>query len=204
MRGLRRTLVSGRTPAAATAAVLCAAALSFLTPGLTPPADASAPRPPDTVAAPHTVAQKSSVAPCTPSQISTSVTLYTLGSSPTAPVGAVLFHNISATACSLRGVPTIGVLNASGQRIPVYERASTPHVVVPAVLQPSSTGPAAGSSVTWSNWSCTEGSFSLTIRFPGWSTSVPGSWGSVAGYSGSPCAVAGATLYVSTVARIGH
>jgi hypothetical protein len=193
---------------AATAVVLSVVAMSLLMPELTPAADASTHHPPDprpaVGVAPQTVAKKSSVASCTPSQISTSVTLYVLGSAPTAPAGAVLFHNISATACSLRGVPTVGVLNAGGQRLSVYERASMPHSAVPAVLQPSSTGSQAGSSLTWSSWSCPEGSFSLTIRFPGWSTSVPASWGSVAGYSGTPCAVTGATLYVSTVANVSH
>jgi hypothetical protein len=193
----------------ATAVLLSAVAMSLLMPVLTPAAVASTHRPPDRrpgvgVAAPQTVAKKSSVASCTPSQISTSVTLYVLGSAPTAPAGAVLFHNISPTACSLRGVPIVGVLNAGGQRLSVYERASTPRSAVPAVLQPSSTGSPAGSSLTWSSWSCPEGSFSLTIRFPGWSTSVPASWGSVAGYAGTPCALTGATLYVSTVANVGH
>jgi hypothetical protein len=104
----------------------------------------------------------------------------------------------------LRGVPTVGVLNAGGQPLSVYERASVPRSAVPAVLQPSSTSSQAGSSLTWSSWSCPEGSFSLTIRFPGWSTSVPASWGSVAGSSGTPCAVTGATVYVSTVANVSH
>ena len=209
MRALRRSLALRRPRVAATAVVLSAVAMSLLMPELTPAAVASTHRPPDPrpavgVAAPQTVAKKSSVASCTPSQISTSVTLYVLGSAPTAPVGAVLFHNISASACSLRGVPIVGLLNAGGQRLSVYERASTPHSAVPAVLQPSSASSQAGSSLTWSSWSCPEGSFSLTIRFPGWSTSVPASWGSVAGYSGTPCAVTGATLYVSTVATVGH
>jgi hypothetical protein len=203
MRALRRSLAPGRRPVAATAVVLSAVAISILVPELAPAADASTHRPP-VGDAPQTVAKKSSVASCTPSQISTSVTLYVLGSAPTAPAGAVLFHNISPTACSLRGVPIVGVLNAGGQRLSVYERASTPRSAVPAVLQPSSTGSPAGSSLTWSSWSCPEGSFSLTIRFPGWSTSVPASWGSVAGYAGTPCALTGATLYVSTVANVGH
>ncbi|HEY2562209.1 MAG TPA: hypothetical protein VGI44_00785 [Acidimicrobiales bacterium] len=204
MRALRRSLAPGRRPVAAPAVVLSAVALSLLVPELTPTADASTHRPAVRVAAPQTVAKKSSVASCTPSQISTSVTLYVLGSAPTAPAGAVLFHNISSTACSLQGVPTVGVLNAGGQRLSVYEPASVPRSAVPAVLQPSSTGSQAGSSLTWSSWSCPEGSFSLAIRFPGWSTSVPASWGSVAGYSGTPCAVTGATVYVSTVANVSH
>jgi hypothetical protein len=152
----------------------------------------------------RSVAQKTPVASCTPSQISTSVELYTLGTSPTSPAGAVLFHNTSGTACSLRGVPTVGVLTPAGQRIAVYQRSSTPRRPVGAVLQPSSNGKAAGSSLTWSSWSCRAGSFSLTIRFSGWSTSVPATWTSAVGYVGAPCAVTGATLYVSTVATINH
>jgi Protein of unknown function (DUF4232) len=153
---------------------------------------------------PSAAAQKKPVAACTPSQISTSVELYTLGKSPTSPAGAVLFHNTSGTACSLRGVPTVGVLDATGQRIAVYQRSSSSRRPVAAVLQPSSSGKAAGSSLTWSAWSCPEGSFSLTVRFPGWTTSLPASWGSVAGYTGLACAVTGATLYVGPVATILH
>jgi hypothetical protein len=150
-----------------------------------------------------TVAQKKPVTACTPSQISTSVELYTLGKSPTSPAGAVLFHNTSGTACSLRGVPTVGVLNQAGQRIAVYQRSSTPRRPVAAVLQPSSSGKAAGSSVTWSSWSCPEGSYTLTIRFPGWSTSTPVTWGSIPPPDGA-CAATGATIYVSPVATILH
>jgi Protein of unknown function (DUF4232) len=193
-----------RTPFAVAALAVGAVSLSLLWPGLASVAAASPHGPSATVTAQRTVAQKAPVAACTPSQISSSVELYTLGKSPSAPAGAVLFHNTSRTACSLRGVPTVGVLDASGQRIAVYQRSSTPRRPVAAVLQPSSSGKAAGSSLTWSSWSCPEGSFSLTIRFPGWSTSVAAAWGVVAGYSGSPCAVTGATLYVSAVATITH
>jgi Protein of unknown function (DUF4232) len=185
-----------RASRAVVALALSAVGFSLLLPAS---ASAAAPSSPG-----RSVAQKTPPASCTPSQISTSVQLFTLGSSPTAPAGAVLFHNISGTACSLRGVPTVGVLNAAGQRLPVYQRSSTPRRPVAAILQPSSTGKAAGSSLTWSSWSCPEGSFSLTIRFPGWATSVPASWAPVAGYAGSPCTVTGATLYVSPVATITH
>jgi len=187
---------------AVVALALGAAGLFLLTPASASAAAASAPGP--SAAATWSVAQKTPVAPCTPSQISTSVELYTLGKSPTAPAGAVLFHNTSATACSLRGVPTVGVLNATGQRIVVYQRSSTPRRPVAAVLQPSSSGKAAGSSLTWSAWSCPAGSFSLTIRFSGWSTSVPASWTSGISNPGAPCTVTGATLYVSPVATITH
>lgn len=180
-------------PRAVVALALSAAGLSLLC-----PLSASA------VAAPRSVVKKTPVASCTPSQISTSVELYTLGKSPTSPAGAVLFHDTSGTACSLRGVPTVGVLNAAGLRIPVYQRSSTSLRAVAAVLQPSSSGKAAGSSLTWSAWSCQPGSFSLTIRFPGWSTSVPGSWTSGTSNPGAPCTVTGATLYVGPVATITH
>jgi hypothetical protein len=183
-------------------AALALGAAGLLTPVSASAAAASAPGP--SAAATWSVAQKTPVAPCTPSQISTSVELYTLGKSPTAPAGAVLFHNTSATACSLRGVPTVGVLNATGQRIVVYQRSSTPRRPAAAVLQPSSSGKAAGSSLTWSAWSCPAGSFSLTIRFSGWSTSVPASWTSGISNPGAPCTVTGATLYVSPVATITH
>ncbi|HEX3567882.1 MAG TPA: DUF4232 domain-containing protein [Acidimicrobiales bacterium] len=186
----RRPPLPGRR-CAVVALALGAAGLSLLPP-------ASAP------AAASPTAQKTTVASCTPSQISTSLELYTLGTSPTSPAGAVLFHNTSAKACTLRGVPTVGVLNATGQRIAVYQRSSTSNRPVAALLQPSSSGKAAGSSLTWSAWSCPAGSFSLTIRFAGWSTSVPATWTSAVGNPGGPCTVTGATLYVSTVATITH
>jgi hypothetical protein len=201
---VRRSFARGHHLVATAAVVLSALAPSLLLPEGASAAAVSGRGPAVAASAPRTVAQKSPVPSCTPSQISTSVVLYALGSAPSAPAGAVLFHNISGTGCSLRGVPTVGVLDASGQRIAVYQRSSTPRRAVAAVLQPSSTGKAAGSSLTWSSWSCKEGSFSLTIRFPGWSTSVPATWGSVAGYSGTPCAVTSATLYVSAVATIGR
>ena len=188
---------------AVVALALSAVGLSLFWP-LSASAAASSLRPSAAGTAGRSVVRKAPVASCTPSQISTSVELYTLGKSPTAPAGAVLFHNISATACSLRGVPTVGVLNAAAQRIAVYQRSSTPRRPVAAVLQPSSGGRAAGSSLTWSAWSCPEGSFSLTVRFPGWPTPVSASWGSVAGYAGAPCTVSGATLYVGPVATIVH
>lgn len=196
-----------RTPFALAGRALAGGAavgLFLLVPGLTSAGAASPHGPSTTVTAQLTAAKKTAIAACTPSQISSSVELYTLGKSPSAPAGAVLFHNTSGTACSLRGVPTVDALDASGQRIDVYQRSSTPRRVVSAILPPSSTGKAAGSSITWSSWSCPKGSFSLTIRFPGWSTTVPAAWGSVAGYSGSPCAVTGATVYVSPVATISH
>jgi hypothetical protein len=151
----------------------------------------------------RTVAQTKPVATCAPTQITTALELLTLGKLPTSPAGAVLFHNTSGTACSLRGVPTVGVLNQAGQRIVVYQRSSTPHRPQAAVLQPSSSGKAAGSSLTWSSWSCSPGSYTLTIRFPGWSTSVAATWGSIPPPNG-PCAVTGATIYVGPVATITH
>jgi Protein of unknown function (DUF4232) len=188
MRALHAPLAGRR---AIVALALSAAGLSLLW-----PLSASA-------ATQRTVAQKKPVASCTPSQISTSLQLYTLGKSPTSPAGAVLFHNTSGTACSLRGVPTVGVLNQAGQRIAVYQRSSTSRRPVAAVLQPSSGGKAAGSSLTWSAWSCSAGSYALTVRFPGWSTSVPATWGSIPPPDG-PCAVTGATIYVGPVATIIH
>jgi hypothetical protein len=185
-------MTSPLTPRRAIVALaLSAVGLSFLW-----PMSASA-------TAQRTVAQKHAVAPCAPTQITTALELLTLGKLPTSPAGAVLFHNTSGTACSLRGVPTVGVVNQAGQRIAVFQRSSTPRRPVAAVLRPSSSGQAAGSSLTWSSWSCSPGSYTLTIRFPGWSTSVPATWGSIPPPDG-PCAVTGATIYVGPVATITH
>jgi hypothetical protein len=138
-------------------------------------------------------------AACSPSSVTASVDYTTFGGSATAPAGAVVFTDTASSSCSLRGVPTVQLVGADNQVIPTFEAPATPSHAVTAVLTPKDLlpGKEAASSVTWSSLTCKAGSFSLAIRFPGWSSSVAA--GSTAGYSGPPCTAPGQTVYVSPV-----
>jgi hypothetical protein len=143
---------------------------------------------------------QSPTAACSPSSVSASVDFTTIGGSSTSPAGAVLFSNTSTTPCSLRGIPTVQLVGADGQVIPALQAPSKPANEATAVLTPagtSGTGKRAGSSITWSSLTCLAGSYSLTIQFPGWSSSVPA--GSTSGYSGPACTAPDTTVYVSPV-----
>ena len=113
---------------------------------------------------------------------------------------------MSTTACTLAGVPQVRVVTAAGQALVVHEFRSVPKKVVPTVLTAGtapSGGTTAGSSVTWSDWECGTGSFSLVVTFPGWSSAVTVPYGSTAGYSGSLCTTTGEqTIYVGPVAAV--
>jgi hypothetical protein len=141
-------------------------------------------------------------AACTPGAVTATVQYTTIGGSATAPAGAVVFVNKSNSACALHGVPTVQLVGSDGQVIPTFQAPSSPAKAGTAVLPPDVGlhGSAGASSVTWSSLTCVAGSYSLAVRFPGWSTSVPA--GSTAGYSGAPCAAADQTVYVSPVQRI--
>jgi hypothetical protein len=108
--------------------------------------------------------------PCTPSELSATLALTGLGSSPSTLAGAVLFRNASSGACSLKGAPRVGVISASGQVI------------------------------TFSGWGCPTGSFALVIRFPGWTQSITAPYGTTSGYAGTVCTGLDNTIYVGPVA----
>jgi hypothetical protein len=143
-------------------------------------------------------------AACTPAALTATVQYTTIGGSATAPAGAVVFVNTSTSPCALHGVPTVQLVGGDGQVIPTFQAPSSPAKAGTAVLasdsSPSLHGSMAASSVTWSSLTCLAGSYSLAVRFPGWSASVPA--GSTAGYKGPPCAAADQTVYVSPVQRI--
>lgn len=144
------------------------------------------------------------VGPCHPVALSASLTLTPVGGSSSSLAGAVVLADMSRTSCSLRGVPKVRVVGPSGQPIPVFEAPVAARHARPVTLAgTSSTAPRrdAGSSITWSAWSCAKGSFALTVQFPGWKRPITVPWGTTAGYAGAPCNGEEATIYVGPVAR---
>jgi hypothetical protein len=154
---------------------------------------------------PHHPDPSGSARQCSPSTLSASLQLTKVGTLSTSLAGALVFGNRSVTACTLAGVPAVSVVSVGGAVVPVHELASTPHVVVPAVLSPGRGSPAVGVSVTWSEWVCSSGSFFLAVRFPGWPAPLTVPYGTTAHYTGSPCtSTPDQTLYVGPVAAVGH
>lgn len=143
------------------------------------------------------------VRPCNPSDLSGTLALTGLGDSPSTLAGAVLFSKASSGTCSLKGVPKVSVVSASGQTITVAQAPMTLHRVAPVTLSsPSSAGVGpVGSSITWSGWGCPIGSFALVVRFAGWTRSLTVPYGTTNGYAGKPCTGSGETIYVGPVAR---
>jgi hypothetical protein len=149
------------------------------------------------------------VAACAASSVSATVSFTKSGGSSSALAGAVLFHNTSSAACALHGVPQVQVVTTGGVPIPVFE-APGPASEAPAVLQPSSagtTGTEAASSITFSSWLCETSTFSLTVRFAGWTSSVPAAPNATSGTnSTTPCSPSnetGETLYMGPVVSVG-
>jgi hypothetical protein len=149
------------------------------------------------------------VAACAPSAISATVSFTKFGGSSSALAGAVLFDNTSSAPCALHGVPAVQVVTTGGVPIPVYQ-ATGPASTASAVLDPTSagaTGAEAASSITFSSWLCETNSFSLTVRFPGWASSVPAAPNATSGTnSTTPCSPSnetGETLYMGPVESVG-
>jgi hypothetical protein len=145
------------------------------------------------------------VAVCTPSDLSATLLLTPVGGSSSSIAGAVIFANVSNKPCSLHGgIPKVHVVGPSAKaisapQVPIPTRHSRP-VTLPAAG--SKVGrPDAGSSITWSNWSCAKGSFALSVQFSGMSSPITVPWGTMTGYSGTPCDGGDAALYVSPLIR---
>jgi hypothetical protein len=145
------------------------------------------------------------VAGCTPSDLTATLLLTPVGGSSSSIAGAVIFANVSDTPCYLHGgIPKVHVVGPSGEaisapQVPIQTRHSRP-VTLPAAS--STVGrPDAGSSITWSNWSCAKGSFALSVQFSGVSGPITVPWGTTTGYSGTPCDGGDAALYVSPLKR---
>jgi hypothetical protein len=147
------------------------------------------------------------VAACAPSSVSATVHFTKFGGTSSSLAGAVLFRDTGATACSLHGVPQVQVVAPDGQPISTYQAPgpvqTTTAVVTPPA--PSGTGAEGASSITFSSWTCLVGSFSLTVRFPGWTAPVPALSGSSTGNTPPPCTPAqeaGQTIYISPVTAV--
>jgi hypothetical protein len=144
------------------------------------------------------------VAACLASQVSASVDFTKFGGTSSSVAGAVLFRDSGGTSCSLRGVPQVQVVSSGGQAIPTYQAPDfTPHPAA-AVLSPADvTGSTEGaSSFTISSWACPVGSFSLTVRFAGWTTSIPATSGAPSGACAASQEV-DETLYVGPATTVG-
>jgi hypothetical protein len=144
--------------------------------------------------------KKAATPQCQAAAMSASLVLTPVGGSSGTLAGAMLLRNVSRGACTLEGVPQVTVVAASGRTLAVYEHRSVPDKAGRTLL---TAGTTAGSSITWSAWSCGTGSFSLAVEFHGWSSAVTVPYGSTAGYSGPSCTTTGKqTIYVGPVARV--
>lgn len=174
---------------------LLAAALAAASAGLVPPTPAVA-----------TTRARRMIPGCSPADLVAEAELVRAGNPVTALAGAVLLHNVTRRACTLQGAPRVTVSATGGGPLPVDEWR-TPGGR-PAVLGPGSAsrpGTAVGVSVTWSDWSCAPGSFSLDLRFPGWPRAVSAPYGTTEGYAGPPCTSSGSqTVYVGPAGRTGR
>jgi hypothetical protein len=148
------------------------------------------------------------VAACSPASVKAVVDFTKFGGTSSALAGAVLFSDVSTTSCALSGVPQVQVLGADGQTIPTYQ-VKGPAKVAPAVLTPSTAtggGAQAGASITFSSWLCATNTMSLTVRFPGWTTSIPAAPTASSGNnSPTPCSATAETdeaLYMGSVALV--
>jgi hypothetical protein len=143
---------------------------------------------------------------CTPGDLSASLALSVQG---TTLAGAVIFSDTGHGACTLRGTPAVTATATGGGVVDVVEQRAAVRRTEPVVLAPGghgNGGPAgtlAGVSVTWSEWRCTPGSFSLDVRFPGWSRPVVAPYGTPAAGGAAACTASGPqTLYVGPVTRL--
>lgn len=145
---------------------------------------------------------------CTASSVSASVDFTKFGGSSSTLAGAIVFRDTASAPCALSGVPRVQVVAADGQPIPTFQ-APGPAPVVTAVLTPAApggTGALAGSSITFSSWTCATHTMSLSVRFPGWAGPVPAAPTAASGENSSnACSVAtetDETIYIGPVAPV--
>jgi hypothetical protein len=160
-----------------------------------------------TSAAPRTTAAR-----CSAASVSAAVVYTAFGGANSSVAGAVVFKDTGTSPCSLQGEPHVQVSSSDGSAISTYQ-APGPTDTAAAVLTPSAgSGAQAASSITFSDWMCKVGTFSLSVRFPGWSSALPAGTGAgsttsttsagAVGTTPAPCAqsqVTGQTVYVSPV-----
>ena len=175
------------------ATLACLAACGGGSPSATPTTTTTARQP--TTTAPSAPA-------CTPSSVSAAIDFTKFGGTSSTLAGAVVFSDTGGTPCALHGVPQVRVVLTDGQTIPIYQ-APAPAPGGTAVLTP--TAPAA-SSITFSSWTCDTTSFSLTVRFPGWTSSVPAAANATSGTNTTtPCSATtetGQTVYLGPVVSV--
>jgi hypothetical protein len=206
------TRFGSSVPRSATTVVRMASVLGVVTLGLLSSCSGGpSASPPHASTTTTTPKAKTAAAACPPSSVSASVEFTQFGGADSALAGGLLFSNTGSTPCSLRGVPKVQVVALDGQAISTYQ-APGPATILTAVLSPGSAS-AAASSITFSDWTCTVGSFTLTVQFPGWTSSIPaqakGSTTSttapITNATGPPCTqaqVTGQTIYISPVAPV--
>lgn len=135
---------------------------------------------------------------CTQRQIVATAQLAVVSKSSTSVPGAVELRNSSSTRCTLIGVPAVGIVDTSGRVVPTFQAPTRPSAGKPVSLSPSRS-PTAAFSITWSNWSCPAGSFSITVRFAGWTQSRTAPTGSA---TTTACTQTNSTIYAGEVARL--
>jgi hypothetical protein len=130
-----------------------------------------------TTSATTTAPVEPTVAACAQSSVSASVDYTQFGHPSSSLAGAVVFRDTGSAPCTLQGEPIVAMTGTDGSAISTYQ-APGPTDVPAAVLTPASgTGARAASSITFSDWTCPLGSFSVSVRFPRWTSSVPAGTG---------------------------
>lgn len=139
---------------------------------------------------------------CSPSSVSAAIDFTKFGGTSSSLAGAVVFSDTSSAPCALHGVPQVRVVLTNGQTIPIYQ-APAPAPGGSAVLTPTAT---AASSITFSSWTCETKSFSLAVRFAGWTSSVPAAANASSGTNTTtPCSdttETGQTVYLGPVVSV--
>jgi hypothetical protein len=150
----------------------------------------------------------SGVPSCGPGALTASLEVTGEGSTSTSLAGSIVFHDTSARACTLQGVPRVVMVTAGGQAVHLFEEAVGATGAASVRLVPRSSGDGgtlAAASITWSDLTCGVGSFTVSVRFAGWSTPLRASDGLGAGSSTAPCTLSkDQTVYVGPVAVTGR
>ncbi len=150
----------------------------------------------------------SGVPRCGPGALTASLEVTGEGSASTSLAGSIVFQDTSTRKCTLQGVPRVVMVTAGGQVVQLFEEAVGARAAAPVRLVPGSAGNGgtlAASSVTWSDLTCRVGSFAVSVRFAGWSTSLRAPDRSGAGSATPPCTLSkDQTVYVGPVAVTGR
>lgn len=131
------------------------------------------------------------VHPCRPDQVTAAAGPSAPGASPAGVV--VQLRDVTGRSCSLRGTPEVTISAPAGGVVPSH--ALPPSEGGAAVVLRPGSGGAPGTpavvGITWSGWGCAGGSYSLGVRFAGWSHPVTALYDATVATSGARCAGAG-------------